>query len=117
MVNCQPAFLMAGMLAGHAIEPAFDAAGEQEVILVDGQHAALHDDALEQPVGEREGHAGGLAGLLVGHLGPALQPVERGGLLLALGADVGAHGGVGEPVEGGAEPLVMLAAGRPADRL
>ncbi len=45
------------MLAGHAVEPALDAAGQQEVVLVDGQHAAFQDDALEEPVGQRDRHA------------------------------------------------------------
>ena len=31
------AFLLPGMFAGDAVEPAFDAAGEQEIVLVDGQ--------------------------------------------------------------------------------
>ena len=61
-------------------------------------------------------HSRGLAGFFVGHLGPAFQPVEGRGLLLALGADVRADGRVRQPVESGAKPQVVLAAGRPADR-
>ena len=39
-------FLLPGMFAGDAVKPAFDAAGKQEIILVDGQHPTLHQDAV-----------------------------------------------------------------------
>ena len=45
-------FLLAGMFAGDAVKPAFDAAGEQEIILVDGENPALHKDAVEKPGGQ-----------------------------------------------------------------
>ena len=107
--------LVAGMFAGDAVEPAPDAAGEQKIVLVNGQNAAFHDDAVEQPVGERQRHADRLAGGFVFDRFPAFQPVKGCGLLLALAADIRADGGVGQAIEGSAESPVMFAAGGAPD--
>jgi len=41
--------------------------------------------------------------------------VERRFLLLALGPDIGAYGGMGQSFEGGAQAQIMGTAGGPAD--
>ena len=82
---------------------------------MNGEHPAFHEDAVEEPVRQRHGHARGLAGCFVGYLGPAFKPVERRGFFLSLSANVRAHGSMGKPVEGGADSQVMLTPGRPPD--
>src|ERR1700722_12174609 len=111
------AFLLSGMFAGNAVEPTLNPACEQEIVFVDGQNAAFHENSVEQPVRKRQGHACCLAGFLIRYFGPAFQPVKRRRFFLALGADIGANRRVREPVERGAEAQVMLAAGRSANSL
>ncbi len=49
--------LAAGVLAGDAIEPALDAAGEPEVGRIDGEDERAIDDAALEPIGKNELHA------------------------------------------------------------
>ena len=52
-----PAFRLASrVLAGDAVEPALDAAGQGEVAGVDGQDEPAVEDALVEPVGKHELH-------------------------------------------------------------
>jgi hypothetical protein len=54
----QPAVgLPAGMLAGDAVEPALDSAGQPEIRRVDGENERAVDDAAIEPVRQDEFHA------------------------------------------------------------
>ena len=53
--------LAAGMLAGDAVEPALDAAGQPKIGRIDGEDERAVDDAAIEPVGQDELHALDLA--------------------------------------------------------
>ena len=67
--------LTAGVLAGDAVEPAFDPAGQPEIIGVDGQDQRAVDDAAIEPVGQHELHAFD-ATVMGSHLLPFVDPGE-----------------------------------------
>jgi hypothetical protein len=76
--------LMPGMFTCHPIQPTFDTAGEQKIILVDGQNTALHDDPLEQPIRDRDRHSLRFAGAFLSDFRPAFEPVEGSEFLFAI---------------------------------
>jgi hypothetical protein len=78
------------VLARDAVEPAREAAGDVEIIGVDGQHAAVHQHAVVEPLGQRDPHAADAA-LGVDDLGEAVEPRERR-FAAAHAVQVGAHG-------------------------
>src|SRR4051794_1808262 len=86
-------FLFSGMLAGDTVQPPFDSAGQQEVVLVDTENAALLENALVKPFGDSDRHGDRVAvGRFLG--GPGIDPAEAAPLGAAvrradIGLDVG----------------------------
>ena len=83
----------AGVLAGDTVEPALTPTRDREVLRRDGEHPALHQNALIKPFGKSEAHALALAGSLVNQVFPGLNPAELSELFLAPGPDVGPDDG------------------------
>ena len=107
--------LAAGMLAGDAIEPALDAAGQPEVGGVDGQDERAVDDAAVEPVGEHELHALDAAVARRAFL-PLVDPGELVSPPMLAVADGGADDGRLQAGERALQELVVAGAGLPADR-
>lgn len=98
--------LTAGVLAGEAVQPALDAAGEAEVFPPDGEHEGVGEDALVEPVRQDqlqpERAAGGVSALL-----PLVDPGEAVPAPQVGLAQVGHHRGRLEAVQCGAQALVV----------
>src|SRR3546814_14961198 len=105
-VEAPAATLVPAVLAHQPVQPALDAAAELEIHRIDGQHQRVLDDAGVEPVREDQFDAA-RSTIAVGAFLPLVEPGEAmqapsGGL-----ADRGRDAGRLQPVERGAEALVV----------
>ena len=107
---------MTSVLPGNPVEPAFDAPLQDEIVLVDSEDHALFDDAIEQPVGKRQGHVGRLP-VVVGVRVPAVHPMEASAFLSRIlrHADVGLDVGRRQSPQPVFKFSVLVAPDVPAD--
>src|SRR6516225_2716203 len=75
--------LTAGMLSSDTIEPTLETTGEQEIVFVNGENAALLHDAMIQPLRQGDSHPAALLRRFVYNFAPTLKPVKNGRLALA----------------------------------
>jgi len=61
------------MFSRHAIKPAFNTAGQQEVVFMDRQNASALDYALIQPGWQSDRHAKGLSVAILERV-PVIEP-------------------------------------------
>src|ERR1700675_318028 len=107
--------LAAGMLAGDAIEPAFDAAGQPEVRGIDGEDERAIDDAAVEPIGQHELHALDATVARRAFL-PLVDPGELVSPPMLAVADGGADDGRLQAGERTFQELVVAGARLPSDR-
>ena len=102
------------MLAHEAIEPALDAAGQREIVSIDGENERVIEDADVEPVGQDHLDAE-RAAVGVGRLLPFVDPGKAMATTFGRLPDRGRDCGGLEPVEPGFEPLIVAGAGAAAD--
>src|SRR5260370_25064828 len=101
--------LAAGVLAGNAVEPALDAAGEPKVGRVDREHEPAVEDTLIEPLGQDELDALAAAPRISEFL-PFVEPGELLPAPVLAVTDRGLHDGGLKPLQRPLEELVLAKA-------